>query len=131
MPGAYGAESRVIPRDSTSFSIRRVETPSRWQVATLRAQLAGNLEEHKRLRRQLDRTADGRAYSTLVTSAFVEAVDRRFTKDTTKNAVIEFVADVRSRTQGVRDALDPRVAERLLLATIGDEDIGDPGLALA
>jgi hypothetical protein len=48
------------------------------QVATLRAQLAGNLDEHKRLRRQLDRAADGRAYSALVTSAFYEAVKRRF-----------------------------------------------------
>ena len=95
------------------------------QVATLRAQLAGDLEEHKRLRRQLDRTADGRAYSALVTSAFVEAVDRRFTKDTRKDDVVEFVAGVRSSSERVRDALDPRVAERLLLATIGDEDISD------
>ena len=95
------------------------------QVATLRAQLAGNLEEHKRLLKQLDRRADGLGYGAMVTGAFFEAVDRRFAKDTTRDDVIEFVADVRSRTEDVRDALDPGVAERVLLAALEQADIGD------
>jgi hypothetical protein len=46
------------------------------QVATLRAQLAGDLEEHKRLLAQFDENADGRPYATLTNAAFVEAADR-------------------------------------------------------
>ena len=95
------------------------------QVATLRAQLAGDLEEHKRLLAQFDENADGRPYATLTNAAFVEAVDRKFSSDTTADDVIEFVGDVRSRSERVRVSLDPRLAERVLLAAVTDEDISD------
>lgn len=95
------------------------------QVATLRAQLAGDLEEHQRLLAQFDEKSDGRPYVTLTNAAFFEAAGRRFSSDTTTDDIIEFVADVRSRTEKVRVALDPRVAERVLLAVVKDADISD------
>ena len=94
------------------------------QVATLRAQLAGNLEEHRRLLAQFDQESDGRPYVTLTNAAFVEAVDRKFSSDTTDD-ITQFVANVRSRSERIRASLDPRVAERVLLAAATDADIGD------
>jgi hypothetical protein len=94
------------------------------QAATLRAQLAGDLEEHKRLLRQLDNHSDGQAYVTLTNAAFVEAVERRFSASTPEE-VIEFVADVRARSERTGDALDPRISERVLLAAINGAGISD------
>jgi len=95
------------------------------QVAALRAQLAGNLAEHKRLLAGLDGKADGRGYSALLTAAFYNAVDSRFTRDSTLDEVTEFVADVRARSERIRDALDPRVAERVLISAFTNEDLSD------
>jgi hypothetical protein len=95
------------------------------QVATLRAQLAGDLEEHKRLLRQFDSKSDGRPYVVLTNAAFFEAVDRQFGKDSTSDDMIEFIADVRSRSDRVRDELDPVVSERVLLAAVADGDMTD------
>jgi hypothetical protein len=95
------------------------------QVATLRAQLAGNLEEHRRLLTQFDEKSDGRPYVTLTNAAFIEAVDRTFNGDTTADDVIQFVANVRSRSERIRTSLDPQIAERVLLAAVTDADISD------
>jgi len=95
------------------------------QVATLRAQLAGDLEEHKRLLAQFDEKSDGRPYVVLTNAAFVEAVDRKFSSDATADDITEFVGDVRSRSERVRVSLDPQLAERVLLAAVTDTDISD------
>jgi hypothetical protein len=65
------------------------------QIATLRAQLAGDLEEHRRLLAQFDEKSDGRPYVMLTNAAFIEAVDRTFTSGTTTDDIIQFVANVR------------------------------------
>ncbi len=95
------------------------------QVATLRAQLTGNLEEHRRLLAQFDEKSDGRPYVMLTNAAFIEAAERKFTSDTTADDIIQFVADVRSRSERIGGSMDPRVAERVLLAAVADADIGD------
>lgn len=95
------------------------------QVAALRAQLTGNPEEHKRLFAQLDPLAARTGYRALVTAAFCTAVERRFAPDGSADDVIEFVGDVRSRTGRAADEIDPRTAERLILAVYTDEPIGD------
>jgi hypothetical protein len=95
------------------------------QAATLRAQLAGNLAEHKRLLASLDKRADSRGYSALLTAAFYNAVDSRFARDSTLDEVTEFVADVRSHSERIRDALDPRVAERVLVSAFTNGDLDD------
>jgi hypothetical protein len=84
------------------------------QVATLRAQLAGNAAEHVRLLRQLDGQDDGLGYSALVNAAFFEAVDHRFGRDSTPADVIGYVADVRSRFDEAAEAVDPQAGERLI-----------------
>jgi hypothetical protein len=95
------------------------------QAATLHAQLAGNLDEHKRLLAGLDNKADGLGYSALLTAAFHNAVDLRFTRDSTLDEVTDFVADVRARSERLRDALDPRVAERVIVAAVGGDYVHD------
>lgn len=95
------------------------------QLATLRAQLAGNLDEHKRLFAHLDPVAARTGYRSLVSAAFCQAVERRFAPDSSAANVIEFVGDVRSRSESAADEIDPRTAERLILAVYTDESIGD------
>jgi hypothetical protein len=60
----------------------------------------------------------------LVPAAFFVAAERRFPKGSTRADVISFVADARSRTQRLSE-VDPQVAERLILAVVSDERIGD------
>jgi hypothetical protein len=94
------------------------------QVAPLRAQLAANIEEHRRLLAQLPPGEVRREYRMLVTAAFCVAGERRFPSGSSVADVIEFVADARSRTQRL-SAIDPRIAERVVLAVAADEDIND------
>lgn len=95
------------------------------QVATLHAQLAGNLAEYERLLASLDNKADSRGYSALLTAAFHNAVDLRFTRDSPLDEVTEFVAEVRARSERLRDALDPRIAERVIVAAVGGDYVRD------
>jgi hypothetical protein len=95
------------------------------QVAVLRAMLTGNRAEHARLLAELDRWEDGLGYSALVTGAFIKAVDRRFGKASAKGSVVEFVADARSRSDEMADAVDPRVAERLIRKVTDGESTED------
>ncbi len=94
------------------------------QVATLRAQLEGNLEEHRRLLAQLDPATARTGYAALIAAAFSLATDRRFAADGDMAQVVEYVASVRSTTESMAE-IDPRVAERLLLAVYTDEQIND------
>jgi hypothetical protein len=89
------------------------------QVATLRAYLAGDQPQYNQLLAQLDRRADSLGYNALVTAAFVEAVERKFGKTSTHADVVDFVADLRSRTDYAAEAVDPRAAERLILEILG------------
>ena len=93
------------------------------QVATLHAQLAGHLDEHKRLLGELDREA-APGCNALLTAAVSVAVVKRFPKDTAPDTVIEFVAEIRSASDSTA-RLDARTLERVLLAAISDEDISD------
>jgi hypothetical protein len=88
-------------------------------VAALRAQLSGNSSEHQRLVREFGGRDDRVAYSALVHAAFLEAVGRRFTKQSQASDVIEYVADVRSREGAISTAVDPRVGEQLILEALG------------
>jgi hypothetical protein len=88
-------------------------------VAALRAQLSGNSSEHQRLVREFSGRDDRVAYSALVHAAFLEAVGRRFTKQSQAADVVEYVADVRSRIDEVADAVDPHAGEQLILEALG------------
>jgi hypothetical protein len=88
-------------------------------TAALRAQLSGNSSEHQRLVREFSSRDDRVAYSALVNAAFLEAVGRRFTKESKDSDVIEYVADVRSRIDAIADAVDPQAGEQIILEALG------------
>jgi hypothetical protein len=94
--------------------------------------LAGQRTEHEQLFAEFDRQADSLAYSALLNAAFFQAVDHRFGKDAEATGIVEFVADVRSRSDGAASAVDPRVAERLIRKVIASEstDDIDPGSSI-
>jgi hypothetical protein len=95
------------------------------QEAALRAYLAGDFETHARLRDQLDRDAAATGYSALISAAFCVAVLRRFAKDHSAAAVIEFVGAVRSQSEGLSDKVDPRAAERLIQSVFTYKKVAD------
>ena len=96
------------------------------EVATLRAYLAGNVAEYRRLHEQLDPVAARRGYAALIAAAFFEAVDRRFAQPgTTAADIAGYVANVRGRSARVGDALDPRAAERVIRHALGNGEISD------
>jgi hypothetical protein len=94
------------------------------QVAPLRAQLTGHLDEHRRLIAQLDDSALNNGYRRLVTAAFCIAAERRFPPGATASDVIQFVGDFRARTERTEE-IDPRMAERIIRTVISDEDTED------
>lgn len=92
------------------------------QVATLRAQLAGQDEEHARRLDQLDTEEAQNNYVTLVTGAFFEAVDRRFMRNgkVAEDAeIINFIAHQREIHPDSADALDPHAAELVIFDALG------------
>jgi hypothetical protein len=97
------------------------------QVATLRAQLAGHLDEYLDLLGQIDNAPDRQAYSALVVAGFCEAVERRFGKNSEKADVVSFVAEVRATSEAAAQKIDPQAAERLITAVYTDEDVSDVG----
>jgi hypothetical protein len=88
------------------------------QVATLRAYVTGDLDEYKRMLSQFDRNADKAGWAALITAAFFEAVDRRFTN--ASDDIIEYVGSVRARSESLADELHPDVGERLIRHALGD-----------
>jgi hypothetical protein len=94
-------------------------------VTTLRALLANNIDQYTQLLKQMSTDADKRGYAVLLAVAFFEAADQRFGESASRNDVIDFVADVRSRTEPLRDEIDPRTAERVMLAVLDDMNLDD------
>ena|SRR5215831_6533763 len=94
------------------------------QVAALRALLKDDIEQHKLLYAQLDRSAGKTGYMALVAGAFCEAVERRFSKDD-RAEVIRFVGDVRARSERLAREIDAQAAERIVRAVFGDGSIAD------
>jgi hypothetical protein len=95
------------------------------QALALRTLLTGDIEKYNRLFAQLDRAAALKGYTALIAAAFCEAVERRFPKDFEQSDVVAFVADVRSRSDRLANALDPRTAERIIRVVFGDGSVRD------
>jgi|ERR1700678_1223819 hypothetical protein len=95
-----------------------------YQVATMRAFLEGDRARYSELVAQLNQAADSLGYSALLNAAFFEAVDRRF-KESQRADVIDYVAEVRSRSADWAAELDPRTAERLIRAVLGEGSTED------
>lgn len=73
---------------------------------------------HARLRRFDD--ADWERYGRLLTVAFTLAVGRRFRPGQDRAAVIRFVATVRETYDPTGREIDPRLAESLVSAALGE-----------
>lgn len=98
------------------------------QVATLRAQLAGERREHERRLEQLTTEEEKAAYGALVTAALFEAIDRRFIKDgraAEDDVVINFIAHQRAIHPNSADLLDPTVVENVILNALNKAPLGD------
>jgi hypothetical protein len=103
------------------------------QLAALRAQLAGRLDEHKELLAKLDWSVDAAGYAALLDAAFSEAVNRRFNGQPSTADISAYVADVRARTGRAGEGVDPDAAERLIGAVLGRSNVEDldPRTAIA
>jgi hypothetical protein len=95
------------------------------QLAALRSQLAGRLDEHKELLAQLDWSVDAAGYTALLDAAFFEAVNRRFNGQTSAEDITAYVADVRARTDSASEVVGPDTAERLIGAVLGRSNVED------
>ncbi|XRQ02696.1 hypothetical protein ACN3XK_39575 [Actinomadura welshii] len=88
------------------------------QIATLRAQLAGQRDEHLRLAKQLGTNEANTEYAALVAAAFIEAVERRFIRDghaADESEVVDFVAQVREIDDEMPEVINPQIAESMIL----------------
>lgn len=90
-------------------------------VAALRAYLEGDLAGYERTIGALQRHDDVDGFAVIATTAFVEAVRRRFEPGWKRGDVVRFVAGVRARWGGATDQIDPLDAEILVRAALGDE----------
>jgi len=93
-------------------------------VSALRAMLVEDLIEYELLVGRLKDAGRLHGLGTLVAAAFYEAVYRRFGDGYTIAEVIGFVADERTRFSDPEDDFDPRVAERLVCAVLGQGSAG-------
>ena len=100
-------------------------------VDAIRVLLSGDGEEFRRLNAAIDRSDEAqRAYTALVLAAFAAAVERNFVPQVTRDTIIDYVADVRSRSSDVAEDIDPDAAERLI-AMVFDDDINIDDLSNA
>jgi hypothetical protein len=95
------------------------------QVATLRSYLSGDFGDYEQRRGKIDQSPDRTGYMALVSAAFCQAVERRFSAQDPPDRVIEFVGDMRTRFDRDGSQIDPRAAERMIRAVYTDEPIDD------
>ena len=95
-------------------------------VEAMRRLLTRDVEGFERIQAELG-PAPSAANGALISAAFFKAAERRFADGGTEADAVAFVADLRARSSQLAADLDPRIAERLLLATFADEEIDDIG----
>ncbi|RKS67699.1 hypothetical protein BZB76_6824 [Actinomadura pelletieri DSM 43383] len=96
------------------------------QVATLRAQLSGDTDEYVQRLDEITSPESQTSYTTLITAAFFEAVDRHFVvngKAADDRDIIDFVATKREINPIAAEQLDPTVAEQVLAHALGKGSI--------
>lgn len=89
-------------------------------MTALRTLLTGNIDEHRRVIAQISQSGQWSGYNELITAAFFEAVDRRFGTRYTLPDIVEYVAEVRTRSSNPDRGIDPNVAERLIRMALGE-----------
>lgn len=97
-------------------------------VAVLRAQLTGQRDEHLRLAKQLSPEEANEEYAALVAAAFIRAVERRFIKDEKAadvSEIIDFVSQLRAKSDEMPDVINPQLAESMILYLLKKGPIAD------
>lgn len=95
-------------------------------VAAVRAYLMADKEEARQRNAALDRSRDATtAYKAMIMATFVVAVERKFSERSSREEIIEYVANVRSRGPDMPTLLDPTASERMIAWVISDEDTKD------
>lgn len=95
-------------------------------VAAVRAYLEVDEERAQRLTATLDRSRDASiAYKAMIAGTFMAAVARKFNRQSSRDDIIDYVAQVRSRNEELADILEPSATERMIASVYGDEDIED------
>jgi hypothetical protein len=90
------------------------------QVEALRAFLALESDQVRRLTKQLVEAGRAEGYGELVYAAFVSAIRRHFSPTWTLTEVIRFVASMRTRLLADDTDIDPLTAEILIKRALGD-----------
>ena len=91
----------------------------------LRAFVTRDVEQYDSLMEQLAAEAREDEFSAAVAAGFIVAVQEQFDANPSRADVISMVADLRSRSAEVSANLDPRAAERLILAVTHGENVDD------
>lgn len=96
-------------------------TESDKPLAALRAMLGRDPEAFRQAMDALDRTGD-RDFLGLLSTAFLEIVDRTFGATEGSAVVVEWVAKLRSKSDASAEAIDPDVSEQVILFALGRND---------
>lgn len=94
------------------------------QVASIRAYVTVDMPEFERLSNLLS-PGDREARGTLISASLYLAAEKRFSGSDSRPDIILFVSSLRERSAEMADLIDPRAAERILLAVVADENIDD------
>ena len=97
-------------------------------VAVLRAQLAGQGEEHQRLGSQLTSSEDQEGYAELLAAGFFTAVNDHFHRlegAAATSAITDFVTHLRAKDPEIARHLDSRTGERMISHALGKGDVDD------
>jgi hypothetical protein len=101
------------------------------QMAVLKALVTLQGKEHERLideMVEIEGPEVNERHSMLMGAALVEAAEKRFLRNgriAPKSEVVSYVAEVRCRTEAAAEELNPTIAERVLLAALGKDDLDD------
>lgn len=95
-------------------------------VAAVRAYLQADTDEFDRLNAVInDSNRMDVAYKAMIIATFAVAVRRKFSERSSRDEVIEYVANVRSRGPKLPEVLDPNASEQMITSVFTDESIRD------
>ena len=95
-------------------------------VATVRAYLELDQDRFQQLNATLDKSREASiAYKAMIAGAFMTAVTRKFNEQSSRDEIIDYVAQVRSRSESMAESLEPSATERMIASIYSDVDIDD------
>lgn len=96
--------------------------------ATVRACLRGDTAEYNQRFAAINRDRDRATvagFRAMVAAAFLLTVQYKFSKDTTQEEIIDYVAGIRARSDELPDTIDPTEGERMIASVFTGENTSD------